>query len=488
MTQRIVRPAERPPVGAPASDPRTATPSSGRIDPLPVPESPLPGTRWLAGHRTVVVVASDVLACFAGLALVAGSDALNPLAGLTIAALTVLLLAQGGFYRPRVQLSLLADLPGLAGRSFAAGAMTSHAVPAVNGDLGEVLSTGAAVAGVVVVARAVVYAVVRQLRSTRRIAHRTLILGGGQVATDLGYALLDRPQHGLLPVGFLDSGNYAGSPTDRLPYLGDMSNLAETVVAHEIKVVIVAFSSGREVEQVELLRACDRLSVDIFVVPRLFEVHAVGREMDTVWGIPLARLRRGAFRSPSWKLKRLVDVAVTGLAILLLWPALVACALAAKWETGGVFFRQMRVGLDGRQFEMLKFMSMKPVDDADAHRNWSIGTDSRVGPVGRFMRRLSLDELPQLFNVLRGDMSLVGPRPERTYFVELLSQEFPRYMARHRVPAGLTGWAQVNGLRGDTSIDERVRFDNFYIENWSLWLDVQILIRTFAQVFQAAGR
>jgi lipopolysaccharide/colanic/teichoic acid biosynthesis glycosyltransferase len=146
------------------------------------------------------------------------------------------------------------------------------------------------------------------------------------------------------------------------------------------------------------------------------------------------------------------------------------------------------VGLDGREFEMLKFMSMKPVDDDDAHRNWSIGSDARVGPLGRLMRRFSLDELPQLLNVLRGDMTLVGPRPERTYFVQLLAREFPRYMARHRVPAGLTGWAQVNGLRGDTSIHDRVRFDNYYIENWSLWLDVQILARTVTQVFRAGGR
>jgi exopolysaccharide biosynthesis polyprenyl glycosylphosphotransferase len=273
-----------------------------------------------------------------------------------------------------------------------------------------------------------------------------------------------------------------------LPYLGEIADLADAVLTNAIQIVIVAFSSGREVEQVEVLRACDRLAVDIFVVPRLFEVHTVGRDMDSVWGIPLARLNRGAFRSFSWKLKRLMDVVVAGVAVLLLAPALLACAVAARWETGGYFFRQTRVGLDGRRFEMLKFQSMKPVDDADAHRNWSIGSDPRVGPVGRFMRRLSLDELPQLFNVLRGDMTLVGPRPERTYFVELLAGQFPRYMARHRVPAGLTGWAQVNGLRGDTSIHDRVRFDNYYIENWSLWLDVQILLRTLVQVFQAGGR
>jgi lipopolysaccharide/colanic/teichoic acid biosynthesis glycosyltransferase len=164
------------------------------------------------------------------------------------------------------------------------------------------------------------------------------------------------------------------------------------------------------------------------------------------------------------------------------------CALMSWWETGVVLFRQERVGMDGRPFTVLKFCSLRPTADSEAATTWNIGTDTRVRPLGRFLRRTSLDELPQLWNVLRGDMSLVGPRPERPHFVDEFTRRYPRYTARHRVPVGLTGWAQIHGLRGDTSISDRAGFDNFYIENWSLWGDIKILLRTAAQVVKVAGR
>ena len=164
---------------------------------------------------------------------------------------------------------------------------------------------------------------------------------------------------------------------------------------------------------------------------------------------------------------------------MLLSPVLLACAVAVRLETGpGVIFRQARVGLEGRTFTLFKFRSLKPVDSAESATQWSIDQDQRLGPVGRFLRRTSLDELPQLVNVLRGDMSLVGPRPERPFFVQEFSKATVRYDERHRVQTGLTGWAQVHDLRGDTSIDARVRFDNYYIENWSLWTDLKIMCRT----------
>ncbi len=165
-----------------------------------------------------------------------------------------------------------------------------------------------------------------------------------------------------------------------------------------------------------------------------------------------------------------------------------ACALAVRWEGGpGVIFRQERVSVDGRPFDVLKFRSLRPVDETESKTNWNIKHDDRLGPVGRFLRMTSLDELPQLWNIIEGDMSLVGPRPERPYFVEQFSAYIPRYTARHRVPAGLTGWAQIHGLRGDTSIEERARFDNYYIENWSPWLDMKIGLRTICQVVQRQG-
>jgi exopolysaccharide biosynthesis polyprenyl glycosylphosphotransferase len=228
--------------------------------------------------------------------------------------------------------------------------------------------------------------------------------------------------------------------------------------------------------------------VEIFFVPRLFELHHTSREMDQVWGVPLVRLRRAAFRSLSWRLKRAFDVLSSGIALLLLAPLLAVLALAVRLEGGrGVLFRQERVGMDGRAFELLKFRSLKPADDSESATMWNIKHDDRLGPVGRFIRATSLDELPQLWNILRGDMTVVGPRPERPVFVEAFASSFPRYTARHRVPAGLTGWAQIHGLRGDTSIEDRARFDNYYIENWSLWTDLKIILRTVSAVLRRAG-
>ena len=191
---------------------------------------------------------------------------------------------------------------------------------------------------------------------------------------------------------------------------------------------------------------------------------------------------------PTWMAKRAFDVVASLLAVVALSPVLAAIALAVRWEGGrGVIFRQIRVGQDGREFEVFKFRSMRPADPGESDVQWSIANDSRVGKVGRFIRRTSLDELPQLFNILRGEMTFVGPRPERPHFVARFGADIPQYEHRHRVPVGLTGLAQVSGLRGDTSIDDRARFDNFYIENWSLWLDVKVILRTVRHVLGPSG-
>lgn len=189
-----------------------------------------------------------------------------------------------------------------------------------------------------------------------------------------------------------------------------------------------------------------------------------------------------------WKLKRVVDMLVSGIAILLLSPLLAILALVDRIVDGpGVIFRQERVGLDGRTIEVMKFRSLRPASEEESATNWNIKHDDRVSWYGKFLRRSSLDELPQLFNIWRGDMSLVGPRPERPHFVREFAQLYPFYGSRHRVPCGLTGWAQVNGLRGDTSIKERARYDNFYIENWSVWLDIKIMLRTITTLTKGSG-
>jgi exopolysaccharide biosynthesis polyprenyl glycosylphosphotransferase len=244
----------------------------------------------------------------------------------------------------------------------------------------------------------------------------------------------------------------------------------------------------REPSLVGLLRACDRLACEIFFVPRLYELHTVTKDTEVLWGMPLVRLRRAPFRTRAWMGKRAFDAVVSAAALLFLAPVMGLCATMSRWETGSSLFRQTRIGLDGRPFTVLKFCSLRPAVESESITRWNIGEDDRVGPFGKFLRRTSLDELPQLWNILRGDMALVGPRPERPHFVEKFSSEHPTYAERHRVPAGLTGLAQVSGLRGDTPISDRARFDNYYIENWSLWLDAKVVLRTLAEVVRGAGR
>jgi len=402
----------------------------------------------------------------------------------------VVLYGQGELYRARLSLSVLDDLPSILARTLLAGALITALQVFITGDAnGGIVRLAAIFAVLAIVVRGAGYCLLRTARRRGMFVHRTLILGGGQVAQDLVRVLLEHPEHGLKPVGFLDSNPLLPAEDWPVPRLGSDYELIEVIHRADIGNVVVAFGSTPESRVVDLLRACDRMACEIFFVPRLYEMSAVGKGMELVWGLPLVRLRRAPFRSHSWKLKRVVDVLLAGLGLLLLTPVLLLCAFAVWAEVGRpILFRQERVGLDGRPFTVLKFCSLRPTATSGGDREWSVTPDDRVGPVGRLLRRTSLDELPQLWNIVRGDMSLVGPRPERPYFVQEFRRRFPRYMARHRVPAGLTGAAQVHGLRGDTSIGDRARFDNYYIENWSLWEDFKIMLWTIGQIVRASGR
>ena len=473
-----------------------------RVDPLPImvrsgnaedddpPSGTWTGLMVRAGIKPLVVLL-DLVACLAG---TMASGGLRPVMGL----FTVLLIsvyATGGLYRSRLSPSLLDDLPQLAGRLLVALALTMTGQLTLNQlrwDAEMVdwkLLIAAAVTGFVSIClRSAAYALVRHARRTGRIAHRTLILGAGRVGTYLAESLSQHPAYGLQPIGFLDVDPPREGVSASHRILGRPEQLVEVLLDHQVRNVIVAFGSMRESEMVDIIRTCDRLHCEIFVVPRLFELHHVGGDMDTAWGMPLIRLRRAAYRSRAWQIKRGIDIFFSGLALLLLSPLMLLVALAVRLEGGpGILFRQERVGVDGQHFSLMKFRSLKPVDETESATNWNIALDDRLGPVGKFLRRSSIDELPQLLNILRGDMSLVGPRPERPHFVATFRSQHPHYVARHRVPCGLTGLAQVNGLRGDTSIAERARFDNYYIENWSLWLDIKILLRTAMSVVRAEG-
>lgn len=485
-------------VDAPARDQLNATHEFRAIEPLPTvalrPADDLRRARWSPGVPALllrvgfrVVFVLDVLSAVAALALTGNLGWRQAIA----VAVTVVLYAMAGLYKGRLSLSILDHLPALVSRALVATALVALVTRNTNPNVhqGSLLSAALATLSAICVTRALFYVMIRGARRRGQVEHRTLILGAGRMGRRLADLLIEHPEYGLRPVGFCDTARLMLREARALPTLGTPEQLASLLLDHDIKVIIEAFPSMPEKTTVQILNTCDRLKCEIFVVPRLFELYGTGAGVDQVWGMPLVRLRRPTHRTVWWRLKRVVDIVVSVVGLVVLAPVFVACAIAVRLEGGpGVLFRQRRVGLDRRPFDLLKFRSLRPANQQESETRWSIAEDARMGPVGAFLRKTSLDELPQLINILRGDMTLVGPRPERPHFVEEFSRMFPRYEARHRVPAGLTGLAQVHGLRGDTSIEERAYFDNTYIENWSLWADIKILLRTAGAVLRGAGR
>lgn len=387
-----------------------------------------------------------------------------------------------GLYH-RLALSVLDDLPLLAFGLLCGVAflfLVSDAMQA------QRVMLALAVPGTLLVGRSVAYAGIRAARARGRLSSPTLLLGAGPTAVALAHRILERPETGLRPVGYLADADVPDSPMP-LRRRGRIEDLERVIAALDVEDVIVCDDDTSASELLNWLRTCSRLDLDIYVVPRLMELDRTVIGTDQVWGLPLERVRRHTSRSAAWRVKRLIDLVGSGLALVLLAPLMALIAAAVRWELGpGVLFRQERVGLDGRPFVVRKFRSIRkpggPVDTA-----WSTVDPGTVGPVGAFIRKYSLDELPQLLNVLVGDMSLVGPRPELPQFVSRFSDDVPGYSHRHRVPAGLTGLAAVEGLRGNTSVVDRAYFDNLYIEHWSLWLDLKIMARTAAAVLRGTG-
>jgi len=389
-------------------------------------------------------------------------------------------LAVTGHYHSRITLSVAREAVPLLVCTLAPflvlALLTVHGVTTAT-----LVEAGALCLGTAVVARGALYAVIRVMRGRGWFAERTLFVGAGQVSAKLASTLEEHPEYGLQPVGFLDEVDSSGL---RLPLFGGVGMLRMVLSEERIDRVVVAFGVTREAEMVDVFRACEDASVDIHVLPRFFELATAvnSRNVDDVWGFPLLRLRRSVLCRHARAAKRMFDASAAAVALLLVSPLYAAIALAVKGTSRGpVHFRQQRVGERGVIVGVLKFRSMRVNPTSDTE--WNPANDA-VTRIGRVLRVTGLDELPQLWNILRGDMSLVGPRPERPFFVEQFKAEIPRYDDRHRVPVGLTGLAQVHGLRGDTSIDERARLDNQYIENWSLWRDLVILFQTVTAVFR----
>jgi exopolysaccharide biosynthesis polyprenyl glycosylphosphotransferase len=442
-----------------------------------------------ARRRRPHVARSVVLIDIAALLLASIAVNLSLSSTLVLTALILGITAGTGRYRSRLAPSVLDELPALAGRALVAGAITTTLRAYFEWGVKDgPLYAALAFFVLAATGRTIAYPLIRRRRA-ERTGSATVIVGCGRVGGQLAATLQQHPEFGLNPVGFVDDDPFM-PPADRhLPVLGGIDDLPKVLREHHVQYVLVAFTTNRESVMVDRLRSCDRLDCEIFFVPRLFELNGVSSNTEWLWGLPLTRFNRASHRTAMWRAKRTFDIVVSGLSLLLLSPLLAVLALAVRIEGGpGVIFRQERIGVDGRRFTLLKFRSMKPSDEAESSTRWNIGGDPRIGKVGGFLRSTSLDELPQFWNVLRGDMSLVGPRPERPAFVDEFSRTIPRYAARHRVPAGLTGWAQINGLRGDTDITDRATFDNYYIENWSMWSDIKIMLRTAGQVLKRGGR
>jgi exopolysaccharide biosynthesis polyprenyl glycosylphosphotransferase len=338
----------------------------------------------------------------------------------------------------------------------------------------------------------------------------TLILGAGRVGHLIARRLLAHPELGLRPIGFLDPEPLEVEHSSGLPVLGSDERLEQVVRENGIEHAIISFSNAPYDVQLGLSRALQKMRVSVAIVPRLFEGVPDRISLERVGGLPLVTIYPTSPRDWRLSVKYALDRVAALLAIILVSPILIVAAIGTAVTLGRpILFRQRRVGLDDREFDMLKFRSMegRPEEQGEADAEWAArvtgeptaenrddpaegaqGGGRRATLFGGFLRRTSIDELPQLFNVLKGEMSIVGPRPERAAYVALFKHRVHRYSDRHQVKAGITGWAQVHGLRGDTSLDERIEWDNYYIENWSPWLDMKILLLTGLALFRTPGK
>jgi exopolysaccharide biosynthesis polyprenyl glycosylphosphotransferase len=418
-------------------------------------------------------------------------------------ALSLLTLAIRGSYRPSLRRAATIDSFHGVLTSLALAALVTHAFSTLIVDgpqisLGAMLVTFASSVVTVSVGRIVISGLWGAGHLRRRALRPVLIVGAGRVGSRLAERLEEHPEYGLRAAGFLDADPYPlADRAERLPpFLGGPTALKTALEETGARHVMLAFSPLSDGGLMDLIRRCQEMGVEVSVVPRFFDTMNDRAAVEHIGGLPVIRLRPA--HRERWRLliKHSFDRTVACVGLLIGAPLLVTVAAAVKITSPGpVFFRQERVGRDGQVFDLLKFRSMRVEPPKVTPRftprpgqapGGVEGADRRT-PIGRFLRRSSLDELPQLINVARGEMSLVGPRPERPEFVELFNGQLSRYGERHRVKSGMTGWAQVHGLRGQTSIVKRVEWDNYYIENWSLGLDIKILFLTLAAILRSDG-
>ena len=310
---------------------------------------------------------------------------------------------------------------------------------------------------------------------------RAIVVGGGPGVADLLAALRRRPDVGVHMLGIVGD-----KPDDDggIAWLGGFEELRGILDREPVDLVLIAVPHGESGRLATILSDIGDDPVGIHLLPDVYGLASMRGGIEEFEGVPIIHLRESPLYGWNGVLKRALDLIVGGVALVVLSPVLLLVAIAVKLTSRGpTLLRQERMGLDGRAFSMLKFRTMRADAEAESGPVWATPEDDRRTPVGAVLRRFSLDELPQLLNVLRGEMSLVGPRPERPVFVETFRHRIPGYMLRHKVKAGMTGWAQINGWRGNTSLEKRIEYDLYYIERWSLGFDLAILVKTIWRGF-----
>ena len=312
---------------------------------------------------------------------------------------------------------------------------------------------------------------------------RVLIAGSADLGRLLADKCLQHREIGYQVIGFVDDRaiddrlGYRG-----LPLLGALNETSNILISEQVDLLYITLPLEKHVQMLSLIEDASRECVEVKVVPDLFQFIALRAGLEDFDGMPIISVNDVPLHGINTAFKRVIDVGLSVTALLTFSVPMAVIALLVRYASPGpIIYRQERMGLDGRSFTVYKFRSMQHEAEGETGPVWSRDNDPRRTPIGAWLRRFYLDELPQLWNVLRGDMSLVGPRPERPYFVKQFKHRYPQYMLRHKVKAGITGWAQVNGWRGDTSIEKRIEFDLHYIENWSVSLDLKILWLTIVR-------
>ena len=326
---------------------------------------------------------------------------------------------------------------------------------------------------------------VEQLRYRRgRDIKQVIIVGANDTAKRIFQAMMSRPSLGYRVIGYFTSG---AKQVLKVPggakRLGSIGAVPKYLKDHSVDLVLIALSNSEHSKLFDLVRDCQGLSAEMMMAPDMIELMTSRMRIEEIEGVPFIQVREASLSVWNRILKRAFDVAFALVVLILASPLLLILILLIKATSPGpIFFLQERVGLDGTLFRVIKFRTMRTDAEKETGPVWAAKNDPRTTSVGKILRRYSLDELPQLFNVLLGEMSIVGPRPERPYFVERFKVKIPKYLDRHRVKTGMTGWAQVNGLRGNAPIEERTKYDVYYMENWSLIFDLKIILKTVRAV------